>query len=91
MSYRYEVDEGNAVRIWDELNPNELNAPFIFQPHWPNGDPWASAEEASAWAELFINTLVDPEAEITAGDSPAEPTKPLFRSLPEPEVTDGSN
>ena len=29
----------------------------LFQPHWPNGDAWASAEEAAEWAEMFIESI----------------------------------
>lgn len=89
MAYRYEVDEQNAVRIWNTDAPNGEDAPFIYQPDWPDTTPWGSREEAAAWAELFIESLTNPDAELLPGDSPAEPTKP--RPLPEPEVTDGSN
>jgi hypothetical protein len=57
MRYRYEIDENNAIRIWDNENPNENNAPFLYQPDQPDGTPWASREEASAWAESFISNL----------------------------------
>lgn len=74
--YRYEIDEANAIRIWDEENPNEKNAPFLYQPNYPNGDEWGSAEAATAWAELFISSAEDPTSELVPGDSAAEPTKP---------------
>ena len=80
--YIYEIDEQNAIRIWDTEVPNENNAPFIFQPDWPSGAPWADAAEATAWAELFIEALLDPASEFIVGDSPAEPRKP--RVAPEP-------
>lgn len=73
--YIYEIDEQNAIRIWDTENPNEINAPFIFQPDWPVGTPWADAAEATAWAELFIESLLDTTSEFLPGDSPAEPRK----------------
>ena len=84
MSYRYEIDEANAIRIWDEANPNELGAPSLYQPDWPNATPWASRAEAEAWALLFIESLENPESEFVPGESPDEPRKP--RPEPEPEV-----
>lgn len=78
--YRYEVDTNNAIRAWDDENPNENDAPFFFQPDYPNGEAWESAETATAWAELFINSLEDPLSALVPGDSPAEPSK----ARPEP-------
>jgi hypothetical protein len=71
--YRYEIDENNEVRIWDLVNTNEENAPFIYQPHWPNGTAWADAAEATAWAIAFIESLENPTAGLAAGNSPEEP------------------
>ena len=79
--YRYEIDEQNAIRIWDVENPNEIDAPFFFQPDWPNATPWASKEESTAWVELFIESLENPDSPLLPGDSPEEPSKP--RVLPE--------
>lgn len=74
--YIYEVDNKNIVRIWDTENPNENNEPFFLQPDWPNGTPWASKAEASAWAELLIESIANPESEFVPGDSPDQPQKP---------------
>jgi len=57
MRYRYEIDENNAVRIWDDENPNETGAPFMYQPDTPDATPWGSREEAEAWAIDFIAGL----------------------------------
>lgn len=76
MSYRYEVDKDKAVRIWDDANPNEFNAPFILQPNWPDSTAWASKSEAESWAKAFIAALENPESEFIAGDTPSEPLKP---------------
>lgn len=79
--YRYEIDENNALRMWDDENPNELNAPFLLQPDWPNGTPWANKEEVTAWAELVIASMENPESELLPGPSPSQPTQP--REVPE--------
>lgn len=73
--YIYEIDEKNAVRIWDTEIPNENNKPFLFQPNWPDTTFWSSSEEAIGWAELFIESLENPESEFIPGDSPSEPRK----------------
>jgi len=75
-NYRYEIDSENAVRLWDDANPNPENEPFFYQPDWPNGEPWASKAEAKAWAQLFIESLENPESEFVPGESPDEPRKP---------------
>jgi hypothetical protein len=59
-NYRYEIDENNAISIWDVENPNEFNKPFFFQPTWPDNTPWASKEEAEQWAVDKINELLKP-------------------------------
>jgi hypothetical protein len=55
--YRFEIDTDNAIRIWDSETPNEQDAPFMFQPDWPDTTPWASLAEATDWAEVFIASL----------------------------------
>lgn len=89
MSYRYEIDELNAIRIWDEAKPNEENLPFLFQPDWPNAAPWGDRAEAEAWAELYIESLANPESEFVPGASPEEPRKP--RPVVEPEIVEEEN
>lgn len=69
---RYEVEEGtNAVRVWYDGE----DVPSLFQPDWPDTTPWASAEEAAQWAELYIASVVD-EAAPYAPNSPGEPGQP---------------
>lgn len=70
--YRYEIDENNAVRIWDDENPNENDAPFLYQPDLPDGTPWSSAEEADAWAKEFINSLLNPPAVPESSSAPIQ-------------------
>jgi hypothetical protein len=57
MRYYYEIDENNAVRIWDTENPNENNAPFLYQPSFPDETPWSGREEAEKWANEYIASL----------------------------------
>lgn len=64
---RYEIGENNAVSIYIE----EQEAPFLFQPHYPNGVAWENAEAADAWAVAFIAHRQDPES----NPFPSEPTK----------------
>ena len=62
MRYRYEIDEHNAVRVWDDENPNENGAPFFLQDVQPDGRPWADRAEAQAWVDAFIERLLIPES-----------------------------
>lgn len=73
--YTYEIDDNNALRMWDAEVPNENNAPFLFQPNWPNGVAWADAQEAAGWADAFITSLEDPNSPLVAGDGPDAPVK----------------
>jgi len=58
MRYRYEIDDQNVVRVWDDENPNESGAPFFYQPDHPDGRPWVNRSEAQAWVDAFISELV---------------------------------
>jgi hypothetical protein len=60
--YYYEIDENNAVKIWDETCPNEENLPFFYQPEKPDGKPWNDKAEVEAWTENFIKDLLKPLA-----------------------------
>ena len=62
MRYRYEIDDANAVRVWDDENPNETGAPFQLQDVHPDGRPWVDRAEAQAWVEGFIAHIVAPRA-----------------------------
>lgn len=80
MRFQSEINEKNEIRVWDTQNPNELNAPFLLQPNWPNGTEWADKAEAQAWLDLFIQSMENPESEYLPGRSPDEPK----RLRPEP-------
>ena len=53
MTKRYEIDtaeNGFAIRIFN----GDEDVPYQFQPDYPNGDPFDSEAEATAWAEASI-------------------------------------
>lgn len=59
MTVRYELEEGtNAVKVFYD----DATVPSLYQPYFPNGDVWADAEEASAWADLYIASVTDEAA-----------------------------
>ena len=58
--FEYQIDENNAIRIWDSKNPNENNAPFFYQPEHPDGTDWESKEAAEQWVIEFLNELSKP-------------------------------
>lgn len=66
MRYRYEIDEANAVRIWNEENPTSTGAPFFYQPDHPDARPWVDRAEAQAWVDAFIADLLAPAPEVGA-------------------------
>lgn len=82
--YRYEIDDadGFAIRIWDDENPNEFGAPFMLQPEWPDGTPWASHEEAELWVQRLIAMKENPRN----GRPGPKPSEPWIEWTPEPEI-----
>jgi hypothetical protein len=58
MTARYEVDADNAVWVFHVGS----DVASLFQPHWPNGDAWADAAEALAWAQLRVASIEDEDA-----------------------------
>ena len=63
--YEYEIDENNSVRIWNIECPNEENKPFFYQPNYPDGTPWESADAAENWVIEKINEWLTPPQEPT--------------------------
>jgi hypothetical protein len=69
---RYEIEDGTfAVSVFYDDN----DFPSLYQPHWPSGQNWASAEEATAWAELYVESMVNPDAPYAPG-APGEEGQP---------------
>lgn len=59
MSVRYEIEEGtNAVKVFYD----DATVPSLYQPHFPSGEIWLDAAEATAWAELYIASVTDEAA-----------------------------
>lgn len=85
MNLHYEIDELNTIRVWNLENPNENNAPFLLQPDWPNATPWADRAEAESWANIFVESLKNPESEFIAGKS--RDNHPMKRPEPSHEET----
>lgn len=69
MAIRYEVTEAKEVMAWnDELVQTE---PFLYQPHYPDGSPFADTADAQAWAEAWYASFIDPE------NNPEPPVSPV--------------
>lgn len=73
MSIRIEILENNTVELFKDNN----EIPFIRQPQWPNGTEWASAAEAGAWAEEYVES-------IEVKDAPYASNGPGLSRLPKP-------
>jgi len=57
--YVYEIDEANAVRVWEKDKHDNNEPPFIFQPTHPDNTEFTSIEDAETWAEDYINSRVE--------------------------------
>ena len=66
--YKYEIDEANAIRVWDNEIINELDAPFLFQPVHPDGRDWSDKAEADSWILAFIEELLKPVEEVVEAE-----------------------
>lgn len=59
MQIKYKIeDKTHAVYIYYDGD----DVASLYQPHWPNGDAWSSAEEAEEWALLHIASIEDENA-----------------------------
>jgi len=58
MSHTYEIDSNNAIKCFAEGS----STPHLLQPRWPNGEAWKDADEAKAWADLYLASENDPNA-----------------------------
>ncbi|MDB4418069.1 hypothetical protein N9262_02335 [Akkermansiaceae bacterium] len=81
---RYEIDKKNAVRIFNDGD----EAPFLFQPDWPDNTPWSSKAEATAWAKAAIEAFTNPESEFLPGESPDQPLQARVAVEPIVEISD---
>lgn len=59
MTVRYEIEEGtNAVKVFY----GDADVPSLYQPHFPSGEVWEDAAEATAWAELYVLSVMNETA-----------------------------
>lgn len=66
---KYEIDNNNAIRMWHDGE----EVPFLFQPDYPNGTPFADKADAENWAKAKMTELEDinaPEAPSFPGEEP---------------------
>lgn len=57
--WEYEIDDNNVISAWylDNLNSDvEGCPPNLRQENHPNGEPFASREDAQVWVETHIKT-----------------------------------
>lgn len=78
---RYEIDDTNTIRMW--IAGQEL--PFILQPHWPNGENFATYEDAKLWADAKIEELTDAEAPMAPAYLGEPPQKNVLKIMQERE------
>ena len=59
-TYRYEIDDNDnfTISCWQDDIPD----PFLLQPHWPNGELFASHAEAEQWITEKLEEIEDPTA-----------------------------
>ena len=68
----YEIDPVTfAINVFDGNNAE----PFIYQPHYPNGDAFDNEAEATEWAEEAIKSH-DPNYGFYPPDGKGIPSKP---------------
>lgn len=69
----YTIDENNVIRVFD----TGADYPFLYQPFWPNGEPFATRAEAESYATVFTEAKINPESAYICGASPE--THPMPR------------
>jgi len=74
MKTKYEIEEEtNAVKVFYENS----DVASLYQPNYPDGSPWADAEDADNWAKLYIASIEDEAA-------PFAPAGPGMLGEPKP-------
>ena len=68
MNWRYEVTAGNEVKVYNDTQEECV----IYQPTWPNGEPFTTAQ-AHSYGELTVTSYLD-ETSLLPGTSPTVPT-----------------
>lgn len=70
MAFRAEYKDG-VLLGFDDNN----DAPFLSQPTWPDGTPWANKAEALEFFDVLVTSFTDPTAPIV-GDNPTNHPQP---------------
>lgn len=73
---RYEIDQNNAIHMWHDGE----DVPFLFQPDYPDGTPWANREDAENWAKAKVLELEDENA-FEAPTSPNSEPRVQWRKI----------
>ena len=59
------INDSGVVKMWDNENPNENNAPFCLQDVHPDGRPWTDKAESEKWVtdnhDVSLMTFVTQE------------------------------
>lgn len=58
MSIKYEILENNTVHVFYD----DSVEPWLSQPTYPNGEPFADKEDAESWARLYIESIENDSA-----------------------------
>ena len=69
MIIRYEINDNNEVRAWDDSL--EQTEPFLFQPFYPDGTPFETKGQADEWAARWYAHFTDTENNPEFPASPA--------------------
>lgn len=85
MTHTHSLDENLAVLIFTSDNPDTA---LIFQPNWPNGEPWGSEAEANNWALAWIESMENKNSKFLAGNSPDQPLEPRPVAQPDPNLVE---
>lgn len=58
MAYTYEIGAANAIIIWDDRDgPTNKYIAYKYETK-PDGEPWATRQEAESYAEAIIQELI---------------------------------
>jgi hypothetical protein len=73
MSYTYEIDDSNVVRIYADAN--EHGQPILLQDTKPDGTAFKSKAEATKWVEAYLVAAQEAIAEAIAEAEAAKATE----------------
>lgn len=74
MTHRYSISDNLIVEFRAD-DQSDTDAPWLRQPHYPNGQPFLSLENAEAWCERYSMYLNNEIADLPTSkeDVEAEP------------------